>query len=192
MVPHSRQSVKDVMSSPTWTFLHIRAPSGWERWCRTGLASAVAIAVEGPLGGGRDSVGDATQLHQSIIASGLPGTVHTSLTIGYPSPWTSTSRTFRRLCSHAFTSILLLVAPSLTNWTRCAMECKPPAQVLVLTIAGPGPHWSHWPCTGSTHLTVSGVVSALEVRRVRTSRTILCQFDVLPGSPFVLFTEWSH
>ena len=29
------------------------------------------IALEKPFGGGRDSLGDATRLHQSIIASGL-------------------------------------------------------------------------------------------------------------------------
>ena len=53
---------------------------------QTGMASAIAIAVEKPFGGSRDSMGDATRLHQSIIASGPPGTVYISLTIGFPSP----------------------------------------------------------------------------------------------------------
>ena len=42
------------------------------------MASAVAIAVEKPFSGGHDSLGDATQLHQSIIASGLRGPVYIS------------------------------------------------------------------------------------------------------------------
>ena len=53
-----------LLSSLSRTFLHIRTPSGRGQWYKTGMASAVAIAVEMPLGGSRDSLGDATQLHQ--------------------------------------------------------------------------------------------------------------------------------
>ena len=40
-----------------------------------GWRQQVATAVGRPFGGGRDSLGDATQLHQSVIASDLPGKV---------------------------------------------------------------------------------------------------------------------
>ena len=39
-------------------------------------ASAVAITLEKPFGGGRDALGNATLLHQNIVASSLPGTVY--------------------------------------------------------------------------------------------------------------------
>merc|ERR1712064_120570 len=42
---------------------------GVQNW---GGGSKLQIAVEKPFGGGRDSLGDATQLHESIVASGLP------------------------------------------------------------------------------------------------------------------------
>ena len=46
---------------------------------RSGMASAIAIAIEKPFGGGRHSMGDATQLHHSIVATELP--VRISLTM---------------------------------------------------------------------------------------------------------------
>ena len=75
-------SLLTVSTEPSSIYI-LRVPGS--HWRRTGMASAVAIAVEKPLGGGRHFLGDATQLHQSIIASSLPGTVYRSLTIGYPS-----------------------------------------------------------------------------------------------------------
>ena len=63
-----RHSVKEViayMNLPPYTYSEWSGPvvPNW-------IASAVAIAAEKPFGGGRDALGNATHLHQSIIASG--------------------------------------------------------------------------------------------------------------------------
>ena len=56
------------VSPPTFTFFHVHAPEVGPM-VETLMASAFADAVDKQFGGGRDSLGDSTQLHHSFICS---------------------------------------------------------------------------------------------------------------------------
>lgn len=62
------QEVIAYMNLPPYAYSEWSGPMV-QNW---GGGSKLQIAVEKPFGGGRDSLGDATQLHESIVASGLP------------------------------------------------------------------------------------------------------------------------
>ena len=68
MAYESYQEVIAYMNFPPYAYYEWSGPLV-QNW---GGGSKLQIALEKPFGGGRDSLGDATQLHQSIIASGLP------------------------------------------------------------------------------------------------------------------------